>query len=351
MGDSNNKSSRIAIIGLSCRFPSAKTVDEYWAILRDGKEVVSFLSEEELIRGGASEAELKHPDYVRATSILEDVDRFDASFFGMGATHASLTDPQQRMFLECAWEALESAGYDPQTYEGAIGCFGGSSRSFYLPTSIFESSHAEEWSPLERWAAITSDKDYLTTLASYKLGLRGPSVNVQTACSTSLVAVHLACQSLLAGECDIALAGGITISPSMGRGYLARKGDIFSRDGHTRSFDAGGTGPMFGSGAGIVVLKRLEDAVADRDRIRAVVLGSAVNNDGSLKVGFTAPSALSQAEVIAEALGVADVAPETVSYVECHGSATPLGDSIEVAALTQVFAEGSSKRAIARSAP
>ena len=329
----------VAIIGMACRFPGARSVDEFWSNLRDGVESITYFSDEELRRAGAAASTLSAPHYVKAGFILEGVENFDASFFGLSPGEAEVTDPQQRLFLECAWEALESAGCDPEKDGQAIGVFAGASLSHYLLFNICPGrgfAGAVDDLP----TLIGSDKDYLATRVSYKLNLRGPSVGVQTACSTSLVAVHMACQSLLNGECDVALAGGVTIRLPQEKGYTYQEGGYLSPDGHCRAFDAEARGAVFGNGVGVVVLKRLADAVADGDSIDAVIRGSAINNDGSLKVGYTAPSVEGQARVVAEALAVARVEPETITYLEAHGTGTPLGDPIEVAALSHAFRAG-----------
>lgn len=323
----------IAIIGMAGRFPGANSVGEFWRNLCSGVESISFFSDEELKEAGVDPAVLNDPDYVKAAPVLDGPELFDASFFGYFPREAELMDPQHRLFLECAWEALEHAGYDADRYEGPIGVFAGASMSTYLLFSGLLADFFTE--PLS--VLIGNDKDFLTTRVSYKLNLRGPSVTVQTACSTSLVAVHMACQSLLNEECDMALAGGATIRVPHRSGYLYQEGSIYSLDGHCRAFDAKAQGTVFGSGAGIVVLKRLVDALADRDCIHAVIKGSAVNNDGSLKAGYTAPSVDGQSAVIIEALANSGIEADTITYIEAHGTGTALGDPIEVAALTNAF--------------
>lgn len=331
-----NHGDEIAIIGVACRFPGAKTLDEYGQYLCAGKEFIEFLSDEDLLASGVDPVLLARPDYVRATSRLENLDMFDAAFFGYAPKDAEIMDPQHRLFLECAWEALENAGYDAERYKGWIGVYGGAGNNLYRWHNL--ASHPgliDQIGALQ--VALQNEKDFLTTRVSYKLNLHGPAVTVQTACSTSLVAVHLACQSLLAGECNMALAGGVSIDTTPKQGYLYREGGVASPDGHCRAFDRKAKGSIGGSGAGIVVLKLLEEALADGDFIHAVIKGSAINNDGSYKVGFTAPSVECQAEVITEALAAARVDAQSISYVETHGSGTPLGDPIEIAALTQAF--------------
>ncbi|MEW6367290.1 MAG: amino acid adenylation domain-containing protein [Acidobacteriota bacterium] len=325
----------VAVIGMACRFPGARNVRQFWRNLCGGVESISFFSDEQLAAAGIEEPFLQNPNYVKARGVIEDVDQFDASFFGFSPREAEITDPQQRLFLECAWDALEDAGCDPTRFEGAIGVYAGSGMNSYVLNLIQNRDVVNAVGPFQ--TMIANDKDFLAPRVSYKLGLIGPSVSVQTACSTSLVAAHMACQSLLLGECDVALAGGVSIRIPQESGYIHQQGSIFSPDGHCRAFDAEARGMVGGNGAGIVVLKRLADAVADGDQVYAVIKGSAINNDGSLKVGFTAPSVSGQAKVIAEALYVANVDPATIGYVETHGTGTELGDPIEIAALTQAF--------------
>ncbi|HSD45604.1 MAG TPA: SDR family NAD(P)-dependent oxidoreductase, partial [Pyrinomonadaceae bacterium] len=290
---------------------------------------------------GIAAGELKDPNYVKAAGVLEGAELFDAPFFGFHPREAELMDPQHRIFLQCAWHALEDAGYDPARYAGRIGVFGGAGLNTYL----FEVGPTLSNSSALRYQAfIGNDKDFLTTRVSYKLNLKGPSVDVQTACSTSLVAVHLACQSLLAGECEMALAGGVAVRAPLKQGYLYEEGGILSPDAHCRAFDKNAKGTVFGNGAGIVVLKPLEKALADGDNIYAVIKGSAINNDGGVKLGYTAPSVDGQAEVISDALAVSGIDPETVTYVEAHGTGTPLGDPIEVAALQEAFRSGETRK-------
>lgn len=328
-------SAEIAVIGMSGRFPGANTIEKFWQNVRDGVESVSFFSAEEMIESGADPNLVNAPNYVAASGALDNIEYFDASFFDYYPREAELIDPQQRLFLECAWEALERAGYNGENHSDSIGVYAGASMSTYLLHLLAEQDIP---SPMDDFQVrIANDKDYVSTRVSYKLNLKGPSVSVNTACSTSLVAIHLACQGLLSGECDIALAGGTSVSVPQKKGYLYQEGGIASPDGRCRAFDAKAQGSIGGSGLGIVVLKLLSDAVADGDQIEAVIKGSAVNNDGSLKVGFTAPSVDGQSEVVAAAQAVADVQAREISYVEAHGTGTPLGDPIEVAALTRAF--------------
>jgi amino acid adenylation domain-containing protein len=331
----------VAVIGLAGRFPGARTVDELWRNLCAGTEAITFFSDAELAAAGVGQALLARPDYVKAAGHVEGVELFDADFFGFTPREAEITDPQQRLFLECAWEALEAAGYAGEEPAQAIGVFAGAGLCSYA-LNVF--SHPEVIESLGDFQlGVGIEKDHLATRVSYKLGLSGPSVTVQTACSSSLVSVHLACQALLAGECHMALAGGVSLAIRK-RGYLFHEGAINSPDGHCRAFDAGARGTVNGSGMGVVVLKRLEDALADGDSIHAVIKGSAINNDGNRKLGYTAPSAAGQAMVIRAALDGAGVDPATVGYVEAHGTGTPLGDPVEVAALNQAFGGAASRR-------
>ncbi len=326
-----------AVVGMAGRFPGARNLSEFWQNLRDGVESISVLSDEELIAAGASAADLANHDYVRASAILEDIDRFDASFFGLSPQDAAIMDPQHRLFLECAWEALENAGWSADEFAGRIGVYAGSGMNTYLIHNLLTNAELVANAGLFLLKQTGNDKDVLATRVSYQLNLTGPSLAVQTACSTSLVAIHLACQSLFNHECDMAMAGGVTIEIPHGLGYTYREGEILSRDGHCRSFDASSSGTIFGSGLGIVVLRRLEDAVHDGDFIHAIIRGTAINNDGARKVSYLAPSVAGQADAIGEALSVADVEADSISYVETHGTGTTVGDPIEVAALTRAF--------------
>jgi acyl transferase domain-containing protein len=336
----------IAVIGMSGRFPGAGDPATFWDNLAAGRDACTALSERQLretfSRFDLDPAFLARPDYVRAAYMLDGVEHFDAAFFGFSRREASLIDPQHRLFLECAWETLESAGYPPGSSGPRIGVFAGSALSQYLMANLY---HHVDFSgasnPLLN--LLGNDKDYLTTRTSYKLDLTGPSVAVQTACSTSLVAVATACDSLWDHQCDLALAGGVTVMVPQAIGYVYEEGNVHSPDGRCRAFDARAGGTVFGSGVGLVALRRLEDALADGDRILAVIRGAAVNNDGSTKVGYTAPNEAAQAEVIATALARAEVPADTIGYVEAHGTGTQLGDPIEVAALTRVFRRSSSR--------
>ncbi|MEH2072612.1 MAG: SDR family oxidoreductase [Nostoc sp.] len=333
----------IAIIGMAGRFPGSKNIDIFWQNLRDGVESISFFTDEELISAGEDPSLLNDPNYVKANGILEDIELFDAEFFGFSPREAEITDPQHRLFIESVWEALENAGYNSETYSGQISLFAGASPNMYLLSNLYSNRDLIE--SVDSFKLLHgNEKDFLPTQVSYKLNLRGPSINIQTACSTSLVAIHLACQSLLNGESDIALAGGVSATTMQKSGYHYQPGGIHSPDGHCRAFDAQAEGTIDGNGLGVVVLKRLEDAIADGDFIHALIKGSAVNNDGSLKIGYTAPSVEGQREVILEALALAEVEPETVTYVEAHGTGTVLGDPIEIKALTQAYRASTNKK-------
>lgn len=333
----------IAIIGMTGRFPGANNIDKFWQNLVNGVESITFFTNEELIASGVNPTLLNSPNYVKAKGVLEDIEMFDSAFFGFTPKEAELMDPQHRLFLECAWEALENAGYDSETYDGRIGVYAGAGLNIYLATNLI-SNHDLIKSAGNLQVSISNDKDYVPTRVSYKLNLTGPSINVNTACSTSLVTTHLACQSLLNYQCDMALAGGVSIYTPQKEGYLYQNGGIASPDGHCRAFDIRAQGTVDGSGVGIVVLKRLEDALVDGDYIHAVIKGSAINNDGSFKVGYTAPSELGQAAVISEALALAGIEAEDISYIEAHGTGTTLGDPIEIAALTQAFQTSTQKK-------
>ena len=339
--DSSASNFDIAIIGMSCRFPGANNVDEFWENLSNGIESIARLSDEEIRESGVDPHYLDNPKYVKAAPILDNPGQFDAGFFNFAPSEATMLDPQHRILLECAYEALEDAGYDPDRYNGRIGVYTGSAFNTYFMNSGLRSKIVDEYIP----TLIGNDKDFLSTRISYKLNLKGPSISIQTACSTSLVAIHLACQSLLSEESDMALAGAISVKAPHKAGYIFDEGGIVSSDGHVRAFDAKANGTVFGSGGGIVVLKRLLDAISDGDCIHTVIKGSAVNNDGSEKAGYTAPSVNSQAEVIIEALSVSEIRADTIGYLEAHGSGTPVGDPIEIAALTKAFRNDTTRSA------
>ncbi len=334
--------SEIAIIGMSGRFPGAPDLDTFWRNLCDGVESISFFADDDPHVAHVAPRLLHDPRYVKARGVLDDVDLFDAAFFGYTPQEAAIIDPQQRLFLECAWAALEHAGYDGATYPGAIGLYGGAALNYYLVTNLYPNREVIGLGN-ELQAQLGNDKDHLTTRVAYKLNLTGPSITVQTACSTALVAVCSACQSLLAYQCDMALAGGVSLGAPQQAGYLFQESGIGSPDGHCRPFDAAGRGTVGSDGVGLVVLKRLEDALADNDTIYGVITGFGMNNDGMAKAGYTAPSVTGQAQAIAAAHALAGVDPATISYVEAHGTATTLGDPIEIAALTQAFRAGTDR--------
>ncbi|MFN6559097.1 MAG: beta-ketoacyl synthase N-terminal-like domain-containing protein [Nostoc sp. ChiSLP01] len=338
----SNRLKGIAVIGMAGRFPKAKNVAQFWQNLCNGVESISRFSDEELIAQGVDPTCLQDPNYVKAGFVLEDIEMFDASFFGYSPREAEILDPQQRVFLECAWEALENAGYDPKSDNNLIGVYAGGNLSTYLLNNL--ASHPGLLKSLNMQIALGNDKDSISTRTSYKLNLKGPSISVGTACSTSLVAVHLACRGLQSYQCDMALAGGIAIQTPQVEGYFYQTGRMASADAHTRAFDAKATGGPFGRGVGIAILKRLEDAVADGDYIYGVIKGSAINNDGAVKVSYTAPSVAGQAEVIAQAQAIAGFDPDTITYIETHGTGTALGDPIEIRALEKVFRAQTSKK-------
>ncbi|MEU3252590.1 SDR family NAD(P)-dependent oxidoreductase [Streptomyces sp. NPDC006997] len=334
---------RIAVIGMAGRFPGSPDVETFWTSLEQGREGISTFTDEELVADGVDPALLERDDYVRAKGFLKDADLFDEGFFGYSPREAEILDPQHRIFLECAWQALESAGVDPHRFEGRIGVFAGAGFNSYLPLNLMNNQRVLDAAGMYQ-VMLGGDKDFLATRTSYKLDLKGPSVTVQTACSTSLTAVHLACQSLLNGECEIAVAGGVSVSAPLRSGYVHEPGGILSPDGHCRAFDTAASGTVAGNGVGVVVLRRLADARVGHDTVDAVILATAVNNDGSLKAGYTAPSVDGQTDVITEALALADVDPATIGYVETHGTGTPLGDPIEIAALTRAYRDGTDDR-------
>lgn len=329
---------KIAIVGMAGRFPGADTIDEFWQNICDKKENIRFFSPDELREAGVPEDVIRQPNYVPAKGILNDVAGFDADFFNFTPREARITDPQQRLFLECAWQALEDAGCAPSRFKGLIGVYGGVGINQYLANNL--STHPQLLARVGDYAVMLgNDKDFLCTRVSYKLNLNGPAMVVQTACSTSLVAVHIACQALLSEECDAALAGGVSLSRYGNQGYYYHDGMIMSPDGHCRAFDAAAAGTVQGQGCGVVLLKRLDDALRDNDHIYAVISGSATNNDGSNKTGYTAPSVEGQAKAIRLAHASANIKPSKITYVEAHGTGTPIGDPIEIEALRQTFRE------------
>ena len=324
---------------MAAHLPRAANLTAYWSNLREGVESIRRLSESELLAAGESPERMRHRNYVPAAAPLDGFEQFDADFFGFSPKEAAIMDPQHRQFLEVAWEALENAGHPPETFSGPIAVYAGCGMGSYFYFNICSNPDLVASTGMFLLRHTGNDKDFLSTRVSHIFDLKGPSVNIQTACSTSLVAVHQACQSLLLGECDMALAGGVTIELPHARGYIFQEGEILSPDGHCHAFDHRAQGTVFGSGAGVVVLRRLADALKDGDHIWAVVKGTAINNDGAAKAGYLAPSVDGQAKAIAEAQAVAGVSADTIDYIECHGTGTYLGDPIEVAALTQAFRE------------
>ncbi|RYD32120.1 MAG: polyketide synthase, partial [Verrucomicrobiaceae bacterium] len=334
MNDPQQEPEAIAVIGMSGRFPHAENPEEFWRNLISGRDCVTRF-------GDRTDADGTR--HVGARSILDRPDLFDAAFFGIYPKEAELMDPQHRVFLECAWEALEDGGCDPASYAGMIGVYAGLSLNTYLLHNIGDAAHlAENYQVGEYQKMLGNDKDFMPVRVSYKLNLRGPSMAIQTACSTSLVAICQAATALLTYQTDLALAGGVSISFPQERHYLFTEEGMVSPDGTCRAFDSKAEGTVFGHGCGVVLLKRLSEAIADGDPILAVIKGWAVNNDGSDKIGFAAPGVNAQAEVISMAQAAAGVNPWEVSYIEAHGTGTPLGDPIEVAALTKAFRDGGS---------
>lgn len=334
----------IAIIGMAGRFPGAPDIETFWANLRDGVESIVPLSDEDLLAAGVSRSTFEDPDYVKVCPVLDDVDKFDAGFFGFSPRDASVMDPTHRLFLEIAWHAFEHAGYTALPAEGAVGVFAGSGAPLYMIENLRTNPDLMRSMGDFLVRHTGNDMNFLATRVSYEMDLRGPSVNVQTACSSALVSLHMACQSLRLGECELAVAGGSTILFPQNQGYMYKEGEILSPDGHCRPFDAKSAGTVFGSGAGAIVVKRLSDALDDGDTIHAVIKGSAINNDGAMKVGYLAPGVDGQADVIREALAAADVDAASVSYVETHGTGTLVGDPIEVEALNDAYGTATDKR-------
>ncbi|NIE99095.1 KR domain-containing protein [Pantoea sp. Acro-805] len=329
----------IAIIGAGCRFPQANSLFEFWRRIADGEELISRFDAAALTAAGVDPALLQRPDFVPAASVIENAERFEWQFFGYSRQEAESIDPQQRLFLMCAWEALEMAGYQPNTLQDRVGVIGSCRMSTWQTATAADAQNIV--TPATFQKLMGNDKDYLATRVAYKLGLRGPAYTVQTACSSSLIATHLACEAIASGEADMMLAGGASLSFPQQAGYFHREGMIFSRDGHCRPFSADADGTLVANGAGVVLLKRLDRAVEDGDAILAVIRGTATNNDGSDKAGFTAPSLSGQREVIQDALAIAGVSADTIGLVEAHGTATPLGDPLEIAALTEAWSPAS----------
>ncbi|MEN8256274.1 MAG: SDR family NAD(P)-dependent oxidoreductase [Thermodesulfobacteriota bacterium] len=332
--EENSKEGHVAIVGMSCRFPGASDLESFWQNLKNGKESIVSFSDDELEAAGVPPELIGDPAYIKVGSILDDVEKFDADFFNFSPREAEILDPQQRIFLECSWEALENAGCCSDYYDGVISVFAGQGINTYMLGNLSNLDRTTN----DKFDFFTAnDKDFLATRVSYKLNLKGPSLTVQSACSTSMVAVHLACQSLQIGESDMALAGGVSVRVPQVEGYLHTGGYPLSADGHCCTFDESANGTVFGNGAGVIVLKRLEDAIEENDHVYAVVRSIAINNDGSSKIGFTAPSVQGQASVIIEAHELAEVNPGSITYVEAHGTGTEMGDPIEVSALTEAF--------------
>lgn len=325
----------IAIIGMSCRFPEANSIDEFWTNLKNGCECIKFFNDEELIKQGIKKEVLSNTNYVKANGVFDNIEYFDADFFKYSHKEATIMDPQIRVLHECCWEAMEDAGYDVKRYKQRVGLFLGVSPNVYwqvLAHSALEDTGSEQFN-----VSMLSDKDYGASKISYSLNLTGPSLIIDTACSSSLVTIHQACQSLLSGECEMAMAGGASIDFPQKKGYMYQDGFILSPDGHCKAFDNRANGTVGGNGAGIVVLKPLNDAILDGDHIYAVIKGSAINNDGSRKVGYTAPSIDGQMEAIEIAHHITEISPETIQYIEAHGTGTSLGDPIEIQALKAAF--------------
>jgi len=325
----------VAVIGMAGRFPGAPDIETLWKNLQSGVSGITFFSDQELKAVGVSDQWLENPQYVKAMPVLTDKDYFDAPFFGYTPAEAELLSPQTRLFMECCWTALEDAGYDPLAYPGMIGCYVGSSSGFPWEAFLLSSGKSRD---LGDWTThMLADKDNLASMLAYKFDFKGPSLTFFSACSTSLLAVHLGCRALLTGECQMAVAGGVRLDTTAKPGYLFQPGMMLSPDGLCRAFDEKAAGTIFGEGLGVVVLKRFPDALADGDHIYAVVRGSAANNDGRNRVGYTAPGMRGEAEVIRLALKVARVPVESITYIEAHGTGTALGDAIEIAALKEVF--------------
>ena len=333
----------IAIVGMSGRFPGAKNVHEFWNNIRSGVDSIRPFTDDELQNAGVPSAVRALPNFVNAGAVLDDIEWFDAAFFGVNAREAESMDPQQRLLVETAWEALEDAGYDPAGYPGSIGVYAGARHSTYFYQVHSRPDFVSLVGPYQ--VMIGNEKDQLSTHVSYCLDLHGPSVNVQTACSTSLVAVGMACMSLWQGACDMALAGGVSIDVPQKQGYLYREGGINSPDGHCRAFDRKAAGMVGGSAVGLVLLKPLSKAVAHRDNVYAVIRGVALNNDGNRKVSYAAPSVQAQVDLILAAHAMAGIDCESIAYVEAHGTGTAIGDPIEVEGLTKSFRQKSDRRA------
>jgi acyl transferase domain-containing protein len=332
--DSSKTGLEIAVIGMAGRFPGAGDINEFWDNLKNGVESICFFSDRELEESGIDPGLIRDANYVKAKGMLGEIEYYDYAFFDYTRREAEWMDPQFRILHECCWHALEDAAYDPDTYTGAIGLYVGTLANYQWVAGLLN----RLGNPSEQTViGSLNDRDFFSTWVAYRLNLRGPAITVQTACSTSLTAIHMACQSLLSGESDMVVAGGVSVWLPKKNGYLYEPGMIRSADGRCRTFDAAAGGTNGGDGAALVVLKRLEDALNDGDRIDAVVKGSAMNNDGRRKVGYTAPSVEGQAEVIRAALQMAEVEPESITMIEAHGTATALGDPVEIEALKKAF--------------
>lgn len=341
---SDDISNAIAIIGIACKFPKAENSEEYWNNIKEGRECMETLSQEELGLTGIGSDVLQNGNYIRRCPCVTDIDKFDADFFKISPREATYMDPQQRMLLEKAWEAVEDAGYRIDEIEGKVAIFASTSASSYFLQNIMNNPNFVEEAGGMKAVLHGLDKDHIATKIAYKLNLTGPAVTVQSACSSSMVGTIMACQNLLTYQCDVALAGGVTINVPQRTGYLYEKGNVMSQDGYCRPFDESASGTVFGSGAGCVVLKRLEDAMEDNDRIYSVIRGFAIGNDGNDKVGYTAPGISGQMDVIGDALEFAQIDPATISYVEAHGTATIMGDPIEVDAISRVYERYTNKK-------
>ena len=346
----NSDKDKIAVIGMACRFPGANNINEFWRNLIEGRDTITHFTDEELQRFEYNYELLRdNPDFVKARGIISDIDKFDAEFFGISPEEAAETDPQHRVWLETAWEAFENAGCDPLSFPGIIGVFAGGSVNTYLLNNVLRDpvkfeNFVRMRSKESLQVLVENDATYIPTKTAYHFNLRGPAINVQTACSTSLVAIAQACQSLFSYESDICLAGGVCIISPQESGYVYQQGAIHSPDGTCRPFDVNGNGTIFSNGVGIVVLERLEDALRDRDMIYAIVSGWALNNDGKNKVSFMAPSVEGQADVIRMAYTFAGISPDQIGYIEAHGSGTQLGDPVEVAGLKKAFSGNTDKK-------
>lgn len=340
---STEVSNGIAIIGMACRFPGAENIGQYWKNIREGKECMETLSPEDSVKAGMDRNTVDNPNFVNRFSGIKDIDKFDADFFKINPKEATFMDPQQRLLMEKAWEAVEDAGYNADDIGGKVAVFASTGASSYFLQSMVNNPNFIEEAGGMKAVLHSLDKDHIATKIAYRMNLTGPAVTVQSACSSSMVGTVMACQSLLTYQSDAALVGGVMINVPQKVGYMYEKGNVMSKDGYCRPFDNDADGTVFGSGVGCIVLKRLEDAIEDNDRIYAVIRGSAVGNDGNDKVGYTAPGVRGQMEVISDALEFAEIDPATISYVEAHGTGTIMGDPIEVEAISKVYEEYTDK--------